>query len=519
MEAAHVDPITLPAQPVPGADNARTVAVRSSIVNRNTGVSSMPTPLDGFTEDTTWGELKQKVTEGHDKVVGFRINGRGANYLDVVPLKTVLGDDDSLLVEVISAVEPTSTEQSLFFEPEEITDARRESTRYLAKVEFPNGNVKPISGHSYDRMEEPNGVPGAFVDQLATSSVRYIVEGTNESQQSTTVELSSQQCLLVDREGHDPYILLSNSGRKALDDIAPIGFLKVVMDPRPNAVADGRDAQPNANANGNRQRPRFGEGLVDYFRHFVRTGALNRIFAYISTLMMRYFPLALFAVIMDYSSWYVLLALAIIVVSLSTCIEQLEEIVRLDLPESMRPRMLQVVWALKVVSNSLEHLNLRGIGTRVVNFGLGNDRPGLAVGVGQQGLVQRVETVFRDIVLALATLVPSWFAIFNYEIVRRRHLVTRAEAAEAAEETAGNDPAETVETAETAHNEPEHTEESVEIADSQEPSPQLAPADTSSAPESVQSTTEQIPSIESTATTGISGSTTGELRSRAADSD
>ncbi|GME68326.1 unnamed protein product [Ambrosiozyma monospora] len=95
-------------------------------------------------------------------------------------------------------------------ENEEVMGESRRSGRFLSKVVLSDGSSKPITGHSYDRLEDSH----LYVDQLATCSVKYVVEGTDKNGVQRKIELGSQQCIIVDTDpAYEPYVMLSNSAR------------------------------------------------------------------------------------------------------------------------------------------------------------------------------------------------------------------------------------------------------------------------------------------------------------------
>ncbi|VEU22954.1 DEKNAAC104242 [Brettanomyces naardenensis] len=415
------------------------IRIQLTIKNELSGASTSPLQLPEEVDlQTEWGEIRELIGRDHDGIVSYKINDVSVvNVDDLTPLRDLLGTDTSpeeIQIEAISSLEPTrtslmGTSDSPYFVPDTREEARRESSKYLTKILLPDGSVRKISGHSFERLEDG----GEFVDQLATSSVKYVVEGINDRGEQVTVELSSQQCILVDKgdPNYDPYILVSNSARKALDSIQPIGFLTVNVD------RDGQDTVPRVNL---LARLRAAErNLLLRFRESIANGFLTRISAYLSSLVFRYFPLALFAVLTDYASPPILLMMALFVLSSHSMVTQLEEIIRQDLPVRLKPYLMRFVNFLKFVSRSLDRLNLNGLGTWVVDFGIGNDRPHLSAERrpeeeqhGVNGVAVKVwkvlKVIFQDLVLALSTLLPSFFSIYSYEMVRKRAEAERVEA-------------------------------------------------------------------------------------------
>lgn len=452
----------------------------STITYADIGLAVKLTARDPKTDDTSsyidiedqltpkmyWSDLKRIATTFYGGISRYEINGMDVHFTDSTPLCVVFSDSSlkgstqrhAGMIEVVAVkgddkisqhVPLQGTSNSQYFVPDEKQKQRAESSRYLAKVKFSDGTIRQLYGHSYDRLENVDGKPGDFVDQLATSKVKYVFKGLDDQGKNVTVELSSQQCILVDPSDHqfEPYILLSASGRKALDNIQPLGFLTV------NINSNGEQARVIRNGDGNINIGQLFTELAvrgaDSVRNAFTSGAIMRLLTYFSSLMFRYIPLALLAMITRYSSPLILSILALIVLSTEHMINQLEEIVTLDMPLRLQPYMMKLVGFFKFCSASMNRLNLDGLGTWMVDFGIGNDRPNLIV-IDEDNnqnpdkvsrLLLPLKVALQDLTLAIVTLVPNFFTIYNYEIVKRegqvkqqRERLMEDEAAEEADQ-------------------------------------------------------------------------------------
>lgn len=87
-----------------------------------------------------------------------------------------------------------------------------------------------FDGHSYDSVEGHD----MFVDQLLNSSERYVFTKSylnNYDDKENTVELSTQQCILVDSykkdSSHQPYIMVNQSGLRQLERLGEINLFRI----------------------------------------------------------------------------------------------------------------------------------------------------------------------------------------------------------------------------------------------------------------------------------------------------
>ncbi|GMG18433.1 unnamed protein product [[Candida] boidinii] len=102
------------------------------------------------------------------------------------------------------------------------------------KVRFSDGSTKFIGGTSYDTLEDEDEYEDEdeiiLIDQLSTSSIKYQFKFENPvTNETKIVELSSQQCIIVDNGIDQPYLLINKSGKKLLNKLDKLGFLIIYM--------------------------------------------------------------------------------------------------------------------------------------------------------------------------------------------------------------------------------------------------------------------------------------------------
>ncbi|GME80901.1 unnamed protein product [Ambrosiozyma monospora] len=272
------------------------------------------------------------------------------------------------------------TEKNL--ESEKAKESRR-SGRFLSKVVLSDGSSKSITGHSYDRLEDSQ----LYVDQLTTCSVKYVVEGIDKNGVKRKIELSSQQCIIVDTDPvYEPYVMLSNSARTALSQLHKLSFVVVLVD-SPEEI---RRRQQHQQQNGNGQievnfvalAKRIIDFTVHSVVHFLTQGTLRRLVS-LSVALFKYFLIfILFGAQIDYGSDIVRLvvysAYLLYVFTRPSVLDCLQAIVEDDFTEALQSIPIQIINYLSNVSSHYSELIRRASDT-IVNVGIGNNRPNLII--------------------------------------------------------------------------------------------------------------------------------------------
>lgn len=131
------------------------------------------------------------------------------------------------------------------------------------QIQSPYGNYK-FNGHSYDSVEGDNHV---FIDQLLTSSEKYLIYDDNDNNDHNPIELSTQQCIIVDSIDK-PYIMVNKSGLRQLEKFGDIETLKVRIGNENNLVNNTIPPPPPTTTTNTNTTPDIVELMSDIIKSF-----------------------------------------------------------------------------------------------------------------------------------------------------------------------------------------------------------------------------------------------------------